>query len=122
MKKNIYVLEDDPAIRDLIDVIVDNEKFNLSFFENVKGFNEQLKKNLPQMVILDTILPDGNGADICEDLKSNPSTAHIPVMLMSANATIIALRNSGSPDDFLPKPFDVDDFLERLETLSLKVC
>lgn len=116
-KKHIYVLEDDENIRGVIEVILDSEKYEISFFEDVRSLNAEMINTQPDLAILDAMLPDGNGADVCEDIKADMHTASIPVILMSANSTAIAMRNSVRADDFLSKPFDIDDFVERVEAL-----
>jgi two-component system phosphate regulon response regulator PhoB len=60
-------------------------------------------------------LPDGNGLDMCKELKLNKLTSHIPVFLMSANLDNKLIAKDALADDFFSKPFDINNFLSKIE-------
>ena len=117
MKKNIYVVEDNEAIREMVVYLLESENFKVSSFENATRFKSQILVELPDLVILDVMLPDGNGIVVGNELKSTPSAQHIPVLLMSANANMVKDGKESLADDFINKPFDINDLLKRVERL-----
>ena len=72
---------------------------------------EKLNDSIPHLFILDVMLPDGNGLEICGDLKTDDFTKHIPVIVMSANVQNKKLSEALGPDAYISKPFDLD-FIE----------
>lgn len=74
---------------------------------------EQFK---PDLIILDIMLPDGDGRDLLKTLRSDASTLHIPVLMISARYTAENVQHGEfKPNGFLAKPFDIDDLLDRIE-------
>ncbi len=75
-----------------------------------------IEKSRPDLVIMDIMLPDGDGRELLTQLRSNPSTAEIPVLMISARYTEANIQHgSFKPNGFLAKPFDIDDLLDRIE-------
>ena len=69
---------------------------------------------MPDLFLLDVMLPDGNGAEICEDLKTDIFTKHIPIIVMSAQNNSEQKAIAAFANDYISKPFDIDDVLERI--------
>lgn len=115
MKKCIYVVEDNPNIREIIEFLLIEELYEVRTCKNTNDFWLQMNKQVPDMVILDIMLPDGNGLDICNTLKRNIKTHDIPVMMMSANNHLNAVKAKCDAEDFINKPFDLNDFASRVE-------
>lgn len=116
MNKYIYVVEDNLDIRELIVHLLITEDMNVRGFATVNEFQKNLESDLPDLILLDIMLPDGNGIDVCKELASNNITNNIPVILMSANISNKALAKKTSAKDFIPKPFDIDDFISRVKS------
>ena len=114
MKKCIYILEDNPAIRDVIEFLLTEELYEVKACQNTIDFWLQMNNHKPDMVILDIILPDGNGIDVCTALKQNAGTHDIPVMMMSANNHLNRVKSKCTAEDFINKPFDLNDFASRV--------
>ena len=112
MEKTIYLVEDDTDIREMITYVLKKTKRNVVAFPTAQAFKHRMEIGFPNLIILDIMLPDGNGKDICSQLKSNATTNNIPILLMSANVS-----KESSADDFIGKPFDIDDLLKRVEHL-----
>lgn len=114
-RKKIFVLEDDPDIMELVTYILETAGYEVTECSTVGRFNELISQALPDIFILDILLPDGNGLDICKQLRTAHSTAEIPVLMMSANRTKQDIEAYGCPADFISKPFDIDLFIEKVD-------
>ncbi len=117
LKKNIYIVEDNDDIRELVGYLFESEGYHVTSFANATEFKTHLATSLPDIFVLDVMLPDGNGMDICNKLKANNATANIPVLLMSANTNMTYIGKESRADDFISKPFDIDELVKRVSTL-----
>ena len=113
MEAHIYVLEDDTDIRELISFLLESEGFKVTSFSCATDFKARKHDEVPSLFLLDVMLPDGNGIIICNELKSDKATSHIPVLLMSANAPI-NYHGECKSDGFISKPFDIDDLVAQV--------
>src|SRR5215217_8310132 len=114
MAKKILVIEDDRDIRESIQYALEEEGYEVTSSEDSKIL-KQFETIAPDMVLLDNWLTewksDANGQQISKDLKSNPATSHIPVIIISAVSNIKEIAEAGLADGFLRKPFDLDELL-----------
>jgi len=117
LKQTIYIVEDNDDIRELIAYLLEIEDFEVLSFPNATQFKIQVATHHPDLILLDVMLPDGNGVEICNRLKSNQNTQHIPVMLMSANTNVANIIEESMADDFVSKPFDIDHLVKRVKLL-----
>lgn len=115
MKKIVYVVEDNDDIREMIEYLLSSEKYDVYGYATAFAFKEQLKVSNPDIIVLDIMLPDGNGFEICDQLKSSEVTKDIPILLMSAHANISDIKQVSQAEDFISKPFDIDDFISRID-------
>ena len=115
MEKCIYVVEDNAGIRDVIEFLLTEEKYLVKTCPTATKFWQQMKKHIPDMIVLDIMLPDGNGIEICDQLKKNAKTYNIPIMMMSANNHLNMVKTKCAAEDFINKPFDINDFLDRID-------
>jgi len=111
MKKRIIILEDDLYIRELLELLLKEEQFEVYSFSRAKDFLQDVASIEVDLFLLDVMLPDGNGIDICKQLKNSNSSAGTPVILMSANYNGL---NPCPAEDFIRKPFDIDDLSKRV--------
>jgi DNA-binding response OmpR family regulator len=115
MEKCIYVVEDNANIREMIEFLLVEELYEVKAYPNQATFWKEMNKHTPDLIVLDVMLPDGNGLDICAKLKSNAKTHDIPVMMMSANNYLSNVKSKCAAEDFINKPFDLNDFVNRVE-------
>jgi DNA-binding response OmpR family regulator len=115
MRKMVYVLEDDPDICELVAYILSEAGYDVKQCNSIASFNQTISHQLPDIIILDILLPDGNGLEICRQLRSKAETAAIPVLMMSANKTKHDIEDFGCKADFISKPFNIDHFRERVD-------
>lgn len=116
--KTVCILEDDKNIREALEILLENENYKVVSFTNVTDFYifaESLPSNL---FILDVMLPDGSGIDICNMIKSTTRFSKTPVIMMSANADAVKTGLSCKPDAFISKPFDLDNVIAKVAELS----
>jgi len=112
-ERQVVVVEDNGDIRDLIGYVLDSKRYTLKLLESASAFDRHMAEHAPDVIILDVMLPDGNGLEMCRRLKENPLTKHIPVVLMSAN--IDEYSGEAGAETFISKPFDIDDFKQKIE-------
>ena len=110
--KKIFIVEDDDGIRELLETLLEIHQYDVETFGTARSFRAGIPGKEPDLFLLDIMLPDGNGLNLCRDLKSNGETSDVPVVLMSAHADVNHLEGA---DDFIPKPFDVEELLKRIE-------
>lgn len=115
----IYFLEDDPNILNFTSYALKNSGFEVSCFERPSLFWEALKNRVPDLVLLDIMLPEEDGLKILKTLRANTNTKDIPVILLTAKGTeydkVIGL-DSGA-DDYVAKPFGIMELISRIKAL-----
>ena len=114
MDKKIFIVEDDKVILELIRFILEGAGYTI--ISSVSTINiEELIQISPSVILLDEWLPERHGHDICKEIKANPLTRHIPVILVSAIANIATVSQSCNADDFIEKPFDVTHLVDTIK-------
>jgi two-component system, OmpR family, alkaline phosphatase synthesis response regulator PhoP len=115
----IYYVEDDNNIRDLVIYTLGQTGFEAQGFTNAEEFYTACKKQLPEAVLLDIMLPNEDGLDILKQLKSDIRTADLPVIMVTAKSVeydkVIGL-DSGA-DDYITKPFGMMELVARVRAL-----
>jgi two-component system phosphate regulon response regulator PhoB len=117
MNKHIQIVEDDGDIRFIVEYILEDANYIVETFENATTFNNRARIDDVDLIILDVMLPDGNGIDLCRNLKADNRTVNIPVIIMSAHAGSQSVLEEACADDFINKPFDLDNFLTRVKKI-----
>ena len=115
----IYILEDDDNIRKLVLYALPTGGFEAEGFDRPSAFWPAMTQALPQMVLLDIMLPEEDGLEVLRKLRRDPETARTPVMMLTARGSeydkIIGL-DSGA-DDYLPKPFGTMELVSRVRAV-----
>lgn len=114
-KKTVCVLEDDKDIREIIEFLLESENYKVFTYASVESFKSGASKQNADAYILDVMLPDGNGLEVCRGLKSDSLTKSTPVLMMSANYSTEDVSSNCTAQDFIKKPFDIGDFVSRLD-------
>lgn len=115
MKKCVYILEDNDDIRELISYLLTEENYDVKGYPTVESFKQKMLSAHPDMIILDVMLTDGNGIDVCDELKANKRTNDIPILMMSAHSYVQEIKQKCDAEDFISKPFDIDDLVSRVD-------
>jgi two-component system alkaline phosphatase synthesis response regulator PhoP len=122
MAKKILVIEDDPAISRLVDYTLRHEGYEVVTAANGLEGIRKAHNEAPDLVILDVMLPGMDGFEICHQLRSEPDTASILILMFSAKAQEID-KNTGlkvGADDYLPKPAAPAEIVGRVAKLLAK--
>ena len=113
MGKHICILEDDPGISDIIEILLSEEGYQVEGYTTINDFFSK-KNSKPDLFILDVMLPDGDGLEVCRLLKSDHTTKHIPVMMMSAHADLAKMTSGCTAEEYVTKPFDIHVLLRKI--------
>lgn len=113
----IHIVEDDEDIRFILEYVLSDAGYKIQLFNNISDFQNRDKSQRPDLLLLDVRLPDGSGLDLCREIKSAGSTSCIPVIIMSAHANGAFAISDGKADHFLAKPFDLDNFVMKIEAV-----
>lgn len=116
--KNIFMVEDNQDIREILTIFLTTEGYRVLSFGTVKEFKKRNTEILPHLYLFDVMLPDGSGSDLCNEIKSQRNNK-VPVIIMSANTKIDQTRKLSTPDDYISKPFDLNDVLQRIRKTTL---
>ena len=119
MAVHIYIVEDDKNIREIEMFALKNSGYAVEEFENAKSFFSKTAEKVPDLVLLDIMLPDMDGLEIVKKLRSRPDTVRIPIILVTAKTTELD-KVKGldiGADDYLTKPFGVMDLISRVKAL-----
>jgi two-component system alkaline phosphatase synthesis response regulator PhoP len=115
----IYCVEDDKSIREIEMYTLQSTGFETKGFEDGHSFFEELKEKKPDLILLDVMLPDEDGISILTNLKKNPDTSDIPVIIASAKGEEydkIKGLDTGA-DDYLAKPFGMMEMISRIKAV-----
>ena len=115
----IAIVEDEPDIAELIRFHVDREGYTSRVFASGKVALDQIRRDLPRLVILDLMLPDLDGLEICRQLKWSAETRHVPILIASARgeeADVVTGLELGA-EDYVIKPFSPKVLMARLRTI-----
>ncbi len=115
----IYIVEDDKNISEIESFSLKNSGYDVLVYETADEFRHALKECLPSLVLLDIMLPDASGLDVVAELRENPVTKNVPVILVTAKTTEIdKVRGLDvGADDYITKPFGVMELISRVKAL-----
>jgi DNA-binding response OmpR family regulator len=117
MTKHILVVDDDPDILDALEWMLEDAGYEVQtsdkgdYAENLHDTNG----GLPDLIILDVLLSGKDGRTICRLLKNRPDTRRIPIVMISAHPSAAGSVRAVGADDFVAKPFDIDELLSTVE-------
>ena len=110
----ILVVDDDPEIRKLLARYIESQGFRVRLAANCRELREQLTTHQIDLVVLDVMLPDGSGLDMCRDLRAQHS--NVPIIMLSTEYKAEAMREalSHGADDYIRMPFGIRPFVARI--------
>jgi len=118
MCKKILVLDDDLAILDTLGDVLEYGGYEVCKLSRGDEIFERIEDYHPDLILLDVMLADQDGREICKKIKQDEhqEIANIPIIMVSATHDLAkTLHQQGAPDDFVPKPFDIEYLLNKIE-------
>lgn len=115
----IYIVEDDGNIREIETIALKNSGYTVQSFETAKEFFRRVEERLPDLVLLDVMLPDENGYDIVKKIRKTPATKRLPVIMVTAKTQEIDMIKGldDGADDYIKKPFSIMELISRVKAL-----
>ncbi|MCD6233597.1 MAG: two-component system response regulator [Candidatus Neomarinimicrobiota bacterium] len=119
MNEKIAIIDDEPDILELVSLHLKRSGFKVETFSDGKSYYEYLKNNTPDLTILDLMLPDMDGLDICRDIRRDPRHNNMPVVMLTARGdetdTVLGLELGA--DDYVTKPFSPKELVARVKAV-----
>jgi len=120
--KTILIADDDPAIVKLLQTILEMNKFNVISTYDGRAALDKAKELNPDLIILDIDMPEMNGLEVLEEVKNNPSTQTIPIIMLTARTMGDDFEKAmeKNADWYIAKPFRKEHLLEKIALLLEK--
>lgn len=120
--KYVLIVDDDPDIVETVGMMLESKGYEVGkAYDGIEG-QESIKQRLPDLLVLDVMMPRKNGYVLCSELKKNKETQDIPIILLTAVAENVpttgyshAQGMSTEADDYIPKPVDTKTLVETIE-------
>lgn len=115
----IYIVEDDSNIREIETIALKNSGYQVQAFETAKEFYRKVEDRVPDLVLLDVMLPDESGYDIVKKIRKTPTTKKLPVIMVTAKTQEIDMIKGldDGADDYIKKPFSIMELISRVKAL-----
>lgn len=123
-KKYVLIVDDDPDMVETVGMMLESKGYEVGkAYDGIEG-EESIKTRVPDILILDVMMPRKNGYVLCAELKKKPETRDIPIILLTAVGEAVPTTSyshydgmSTEADDYIPKPVDIDSLLAAMERL-----
>lgn len=120
MAKKIMIVDDEPDVVDLVKLVLKSEGYDVVTAGSGKEALEKIGKEMPDLVLLDIMMPGMDGWEVHQKIKSNPKTQGIPVAMLTAKSQSIDKMiglHVVQVDDYITKPFGRSELLERVKKI-----
>jgi len=117
--KHILVVEDEPDVSELLKHQLNNAGYEVTIAEDGEDGLRKVRKLMPDLIILDLMIPEINGLEVCKYIRINPTTEHIPIVMCTAKAGEIdrVLGLELGADDYVTKPFSPRELILRVNNI-----
>lgn len=116
--KNMLIIDDDADILNALSELLTSEHYNVTISTNGRALEKIGNGHqAPDVIILDVMLAGLDGRDLCRKIKKDEATKHIPVIMISAHPHVEKSVFKAGADDFIEKPFDINNLVQRIHTL-----
>jgi phosphate regulon transcriptional regulator PhoB len=118
-KKRILVVEDEPDIRELVRYNLEREGFEVDETEDGETALQLIERQRPALLLLDLMLPNADGLEICKILRQRPATSNLPIVMLTAKAAEVdrVLGLEFGADDYITKPFSPRELVARVKAV-----
>lgn len=118
-KTLILVVDDDPDLVEAVSMELENQQYRVAkAYDGLEAW-ERIEEEKPSLVILDVMMPNKNGYQVCDEIKRNPEYSDMTVLLLTAVGTAVTSTSythwegkKSLADDYIPKPIDLDKLME----------
>src|SRR5450759_1345749 len=120
MPKKVLLVDDDEMLRKMTEVLLSKQGFEVTAVENGAKTLQQLKFMLPDVILMDVMMPDMDGFTVCREIRSNPVTASVPIIMLTALDSVenkVKGFEAGA-DDYLAKPFETAELVARINVMT----
>jgi two-component system phosphate regulon response regulator PhoB len=117
MAKQILIIEDDEDILQVLETVLAYNDFTVKGLNRTDDIFKSVEEYKPDLVLTDYLLSGTNGGKICQQIKSNKDTCHIPVILISAYPELASSLGNFGFDAFITKPFDINVLVKKIKEL-----
>lgn len=118
MKRKVLVIEDEPILAEMMSILLEVEGYKVISLADTGLARRKLHQKEVDLVMLDLQLKGENGQSMCAYIKGQDDLKHIPLILVSANSDLEAIKKDCGADDHISKPFDLDFFIEKVHSFS----
>jgi DNA-binding response OmpR family regulator len=112
----ILVVDDDIDILSVMEILLSMKGFDVEVTSKGENTFSKIETFKPDLILLDVLISGHDGRAICKQLKANPDTSNIPVIMFSAHPGAAATIADYGADDFIAKPFDVNNLMKKINT------
>ncbi len=120
MSKQILIIEDDTDILQVLETVLTYNDFTVTGIDGTDDIYESIEQYKPDLILTDYLLTGLNGGKICQLIKSNKETCHLPVVLISAYPELATSFGNFGFDAFINKPFNIGELVDKIEELLQK--
>lgn len=117
MSKKVLIIDNDQDVLEIMQQALEYEGFESVTALDGEGYEQLIRKNEVDIVIIDFLLNGINGGEICHQIKESAAFKNVPVIIMSAHPRVIYSLGNYGCDKFLPKPFDLSDLVDQINQL-----
>lgn len=116
-KVKILVVDDDSGIGEMLKTLLEFYDFDVTVTESPQETEDLIISKNIDLVMLDMLISGVNGTDVCARLRKNEATAQVPVLMMSALHDAGPKCKKAGANDFIAKPFEMEDLIEKINTV-----
>ena len=120
MAKKILILDDNEDILEMIKIALEDEGHEVECMINTNDIYKTISHTKPDLLIVDYILPGINGGELCHQVKTNPKTEHIPVIMVSGHQRVLQSLGTYGADVFIAKPFSLEDIVNNVNNCLMQ--
>jgi DNA-binding response OmpR family regulator len=113
-RKKLLVVDDEPDILEFLRVILEEEGYDVVTSDKGEYLEQLRNRGLPDLILVDILLSGKDGREVVKYLKSQEATKHIPVIMFSAHPSAEETARASGAEDFLAKPFEIDELLAKV--------
>ena len=114
--QRILAVDDDKDILEVLQYILEDSGYEVDTLSDGSFLFDKIKEHTPDLILLDVMLGNMDGRELCKSVKLKHETKQIPVILISASHNISNTSNqNGAPNDFVAKPFDIDTLINTIQ-------